>query len=161
IRSHPTYQYGFLREEMQEHILDKLQLLIDGKIITGITGAEFLIASTILSMDIELIRLIQRFDFTKVPPKFVYVNTGEAIISPQDAVIAAFLHLIGFDVLFLVPTGYQSVEKYFTPGLLEEHQIGDYVYDLSAPDLKRLSEKAKKAKKSNSWASRIFKKRGN
>ncbi|MCR4646471.1 MAG: YceG family protein [Oscillospiraceae bacterium] len=159
IRCHPSYQYGFLREEMQDHILDKLQLLIDSKMICNLTGAEFLIASTILSLDIEMVRLIQRFDFTKVPPKFVYVNTGEAIITPQDAIIAAFLHLIGFDVLFWVPTGYQSVERYFKPGLLEEHQIGDYVYDLNAPDLKRLTVKAKKAKKSGSWPS-IFRKRG-
>ena len=28
IKNHPAYQYGFLREEMQEHILDKLETLI-------------------------------------------------------------------------------------------------------------------------------------
>jgi hypothetical protein len=45
------------------------------------------------------------------------------------------LCLIGFDVVFFVPTGYQSVEKYFNNKLIEEHQMGNFVYDLTVPTL--------------------------
>ena len=50
--------------------------------------------------------------------------------------MAAYLNLIGFDVAFFVPTGYQSVERFYATPMMEEHQAGEYLYDLSAPDLK-------------------------
>lgn len=36
IKAHPKYLYGILREDIQEMILDKMQLLIDQKLIRGI-----------------------------------------------------------------------------------------------------------------------------
>lgn len=137
IREHPNYPYGFLREEIQEHILDKLQLLIDRKIIKGTfeNGTEYTIIATILNMPKELVRLIQRFDFTKRNPKLVYFNMGESIISLEDSILAAFLNLVGFDVVFFVPTGYETIEKYFNKKLFEDHQIGEYIYDLQIPYL--------------------------
>ena len=46
----------------------------------------------------------------------------------------AYLNLIGFDVVFFVPTGYQSVEGHYNGQIMEEHQIGEYMYDLQVPD---------------------------
>lgn len=154
IKSHPDYPYGFIREEMQEHMLDKLQLLIDQKIIRGTfeNGTEYTIVSTILNLPKELVRLMQRFDFTKMNPKLVYINTGEKAISLEDTILTAYLNLTGFDVLFLVPTGYQCIEKYFLHRLPEEHQAGEYLYDLQAPALSG-KQQAKRPK----WRDIIFK----
>jgi hypothetical protein len=137
IKENANYPYGVLREEMQDHILDKLQLLIDQKTIkgTGENGTEYTIISTALNMSKGIVRVIQKFDFTKKNPKLIYINTGENIISIEDSILTAFLSLIGFDVVFFVPTGYQSVEKYFNYKLIEEHQMGNYVYDMAIPDL--------------------------
>jgi hypothetical protein len=136
IMSHKCYRYGVLREDIQNHILDKLQLLIDSRIIKGTfqNGMEYTIIANILNMDKEIIRMLQRFDFTKKNPKIVYINTGETNISPEDTILTSFLSLAGFDVVFFVPTGYRSVEGYFATGLPDEHQIGDYLYDLRVPD---------------------------
>ena len=110
IKTHPSYQYGVLREDVQEHILDKLQLLIEQQIIRGtfVNGTEYTIISTILNMKKEILRMIQKFDFTKVNPKIVYINTSEKEISLEDSILMAFLNLAGFDVLFFVPTGRQG-----------------------------------------------------
>lgn len=154
IKEHPCYQYGFLREEMQEHILDKLQLLIEQRTIQGTfeNGTEYTIISTVLNMNKEIVRLIQKFDFTKKNPKFIYINTTEDIISLEDSILAAFLNLAGFDVLFFVPTGYQSIEKYFNRKIMEEHQIGDYIYDLRVPDFGTIPSNTR-----HSWREKIFK----
>lgn len=154
IKSHHCYLYGFLREEIQEHILDKLQLLIDNRIITGTleNGTEYTIIATILNLNKDIIRIIQRFDFTKKNPKIIYINTTENIISLEDSIILAFLNLVGFDVVFFVPTGYRCVEKYFSRDVIEEHQVGDYVYDLRIPDFSRISVKTRQ-----SWRDKIFK----
>lgn len=56
------------------------------------------------------------------------------MISLEDTILTAFLNLAGFDVAFFVPTGYQSIEKYFNRKLFDEYQIGEYKYDLQIPD---------------------------
>ena len=154
IKSHRLYPYGFLREEMQDHILNKLEDLIEQKAIKGTfeNGTEYTILATVLNLNQEITRLLQKFDFTKKNPKFIYIHTTEAVPSLEDAILMAFLNLAGFDVLVLAPTGYQSIEKYFTTKILEEHQIGEYVYDLAVPDFHRISSGTRP-----SWRERLFK----
>ena len=154
IKSHSAYSYGFLREEIQEHILDKLQLLIEQRIIKGTfeNGMEYAIIAVILNLKKEVLRMIQKFDFTKKNPKFLYINTTEEMITLEDSILVSFLNLAGFDVLFLVPTGYQSIEKYLNRKLMEEHQIGEYMYDLQTPDFGRIPSNGRQ-----SWRDKIFK----
>ncbi len=154
IKNHPKYPYSFIREEMQDHMLDKLQLLIDQKLVKGTfeNGTEYTITATALNLPKEIVRLIQKFDFTRKNPKLIYINTGERIISLEDAILAAYLHLIGFDVLFFVPTGYQNIEQHFNQRIVEEHQAGEYQYDLRVPSLAHGSS----AQRSR-WRDKIFK----
>ena len=136
IKNHKSYQYGVLREGMQEYILDKLQTLIDQRLIKGTfqNGTEYTIVSTVLNMGRDTIRLLQKFDFTKKNPKLVYINTTERMITLEDSILVMYLNLVGFDVVFYIPTGYQNVEKYFAKAMMEEHQLGEYLYDLQIPD---------------------------
>lgn len=154
IKAHKAYPYGFLREAMQDHLLDKLQLLIEQKLIRGTfeNGTEYTIVSTALNLDKTLLRMVQKFDFTKKNPKLIYLIPGESILSLEDSIQAAFLNLVGFDILFFVPTGYQCVEKHFNTSLVEEHQIGDYLYDLQVPDFDAVSSHPRP-----SWREKIFK----
>lgn len=156
IINHKNYQYGILREEMQEFMLDKLELLLEQKLIKGIgeNGTEYTVIATALNLPKAIVRLIQKFDFTKMNPKIVYVNTGERVISLEDSIVAAYLNLLGFDIVFFVPTGYQCVERYFHEKLMEEHQIGEYLYDLQVPNLDSLP--LNKAR--HGWRDKIFKK---
>lgn len=135
IKSHEAYPYGYLRGEMQEHILDKLQLLLDQKTIRGTfeNGTEYTILAVVLNLPKELVRLLQKFDFTKKNPKLICINASEAIYSREDAVLTAFLNLVGFDVVFFAPTGYQNIEKHFNQRWIEEYRIGEYLYDLQIP----------------------------
>lgn len=141
IKSHRAYQYGFLKSEIQDYILDKLQILIDQRLIQGTfqNGMEYNIIAVVLNMKKEIVRMIQNFDFTKKNPKLIYLYTSEASVTVEDAILTAFLNLIGFDVVFFVPTGYQCVEKYFNKDILIEHQCGEYMYDLRIPDFRKVS----------------------
>ena len=154
IKSHRDYPYGILREEMQEHILDKLQLLLEQRTIKGTfeNGTEYTIVATVLNLKKELVRMIQRFDFTKTNPKLVYICTTEAGISLEDNILTAFLNLLGFDVVFFVPTGYQTVERFYNKKLVEEHQIGEYMYDLRVPNFGGIPSNTR-----TSWRDKIFK----
>ena len=137
IKNHPKYTYGILRDDIQDLIFEKLRNLIEQKLIknTGVNGTEYVIIAQVLNLPKEIIRLIQNFDFTKKNPKLIYINTGETVISLEDSILTAFLNLIGFDIVFFVPTGYQSIERHFNGNIIEEHQIGEYKYDMQVPNL--------------------------
>ena len=141
IRNHRQYPFGLLREEMQEHIFDKLQQMLDQRLIKGtyVNGTEYTILSTVLNMKKEVLRLVQGFDFTRKNPKVVVINTKDQLPSLEDAIMLTFLNKLGFDIVLFVPTGYQMIERYLNDNYPVEHQIGEYVYDLSVPDFSQLS----------------------
>lgn len=155
IKTHKAYQYSFLRESMQDYLLDKLQLLIEQRIIKGTfeNGTEYTIVSTALNIEKEILRMIQKFDFTKKNPKLIYIITGETVLSLEDTIFAVFMNLVGFDVLFFVPTGYQCIERYLNKNIIEEHQIGEYLYDLQIPNF----DKVIPSNARSTWRDRIFK----
>ena len=97
-----------------------------------------------LSLDKETLRLIQNFDFTKKNPKRIYLITGETQLSLRDTIEAALLHLIGFDILFFIPTGYRCVERYWNDFQITEYQSGPYQYDLRIPDFTTFQQTATK-----------------
>ena len=107
IKKSRAYRYGFLRDEMQDYILDKLEFLIAQKYIKGTfeNGTEYTIVSVALNLPKEVTRLLQAFDFTKKNPKLLYINTSDELISLEDTIYLTFLHLLGFDVALFVPTG--------------------------------------------------------
>lgn len=137
IMTHSAYEYSYLRNESQEHILDCLEIMLEEKNIKGMgqNGMEFKVIGDILSLDKDILRMIQWFDFTQKNPKIIYIQTTEAMPSVEDAIVLAFLNLVGFDVVNFVPTGYQGVEGHYLRPTMEEHQIGSYAYDLSIPNL--------------------------
>lgn len=152
IKKSRAYRYGFLRDEMQDYILDKLEFLIAQKYIKGTfeNGTEYTIVSVALNLPKEVTRLLQAFDFTKKNPKLLYINTSEELLSLEDTIYLTFLHLLGFDVALFVPTGY-NMEKYFNLKLMEEHQLGDYIYDIQIPDWESIPLSLH-----TSWRDRLF-----
>lgn len=157
IKTHDAYAYGLLKESVQDYILDKIQLLISSNLIKN-DGNDILqnrILAVLLNLDKILVRLIQNFDFTKKNPKLIGISTGDTVLSKEDAIVLAFLNIVGFDIALFVPTGYQCVEQYYTRPLLDEHQIGEYMYDLLIPDFDRVSTTPRKTLKD------IFFRRGN
>lgn len=156
IKQHKAYEYGFLRESMQDFMLDKLQFLIEQKIIKGTfeNGTEYTIIAVALNIEKDILRMIQKFDFTKKNPKLIYIITGEAVLSLEDSIFVEYMNLIGFDILFFVPTGYQCVEKHFNRTVIEEHQIGEYLYDLQVPNFDTIPSTVNARP---SWRELIFK----
>lgn len=137
LKNSPAYPYGLLRPEMQDFILDKVQALLDAGLIRGTfsQGMEYKILSTAMSLPKDIVRILQKADFTKTVPKIAVVSTGEAQCSLEDAIFLALMHLCCFDVVLFVPTGYQIVEQYYAEPLFDEHQAGEYLYDLQPPYL--------------------------
>ena len=127
--------------------------MLDRRIIRGtfVNGTEYTVLSTALSMDKALLRMLQAFDFTRRNPKVVCVDAREGGATLQDAIILTLLNLMGFDIALFVPTGYQTVERFLTDNLPVEHQIGEYIYDLTVPELDAIPQA-----KPTGWFDRLF-----
>ena len=147
------YPFGFIRTELQRHMLDKLQLMLDRRLIRGTfeNGAEYTVVATVLDMGQTLLRMLQRFDFTKRNPKLVCVCADDRAVSLEDAILITFLNLVGFDIALFVPTGYLTVERYLNDNLPVEHQAGEYLYDLTPPDIEALPRPRER-----SWLTSLF-----
>lgn len=143
LKQDKNYKYNFIREEIQDYILDKIQFYLENRSLkTSISeNNENKILHLLLNLDIEILRKIQNFDFTKKIPKIVILDTKEEIGKIDDAIIIEFLKEIGFDILLLVPTGYRSLESYFSKEIFVEHQIGEFMYDLKIPKFDREKRK--------------------
>ena len=145
IKNHKDYPYGILRPETQDYLLDKLQQLLDQRTIRGTyeKGVEYTIIAGALNLNKDLLRMIQRFDFTKKNPKLILVNTTEEVLSLEESILLAYLNLVGFDLLFFVPTGYQCIERHFQNPFANEQQFGEYLYDLAPPDFSRIQDRGR------------------
>lgn len=157
IKLHPVYKYGFIREDMQDYMFDKLTKLLDSKLIKGTfeNGTEYTIVSVALNLDMNILRAVQKFDFTKEIPKLLIINTTEALFSLEDSILAAYLSMLGFDILMFAPTGYQGVERFYNKPFFVEHQAGEYIYDMEVPDLEKTSDSMNKL----GFINKIFKRR--
>lgn len=82
----------------------------------------------------------------------VYIHTKDTVLPLEDSILTAFLNLVGFDIVFFIPTGYQCVEAHYNEPILEEHRIGAYMYDLGIPAFDSGSINARR-----SWKDRVFK----
>ena len=153
LQAHSQYPFGLLRQSLQDHILDKLQLMLDRRLIRGtfVNGTEYTVVATVLNMDKTLLRALQSFDFTRRNPKLVAIAPDDRGASLEDAIMTTFLNLAGFDIAIFVPTGYQSVERHLNGGGPVEHQAGEYLYDLTVPDFNTLPPP-----KGKSWLDNLF-----
>ena len=153
LRRDRRYPFALLREELQDHLFDKLQLMLDRRLIEGtfVNGTEYTVLATALGMGKELLRMLQAFDFTRKSPKVVCVDAKEGGATLQDAILLTLLNLVGFDVALFVPTGYQTIERFLADNLPVEHQIGEYIYDLTPPELDAMPQA-----KPTGWFDRLF-----
>ena len=153
LREDRQYPFGIIREEMQDHMLDKLQLMLDRQLIKGTfeNGAEYAVVATILNLDKGLIRALQSFDFTRRSPKAVCVCADDAGARLEDAILLTFLNLVGFDVALFVPTGYQTIERWLNDNLPVEYRAGEYMYDLTVPGMDELTRPRKRG-----WLDNLF-----
>lgn len=138
IKQHKSYGYGHLRDDIQNHILDKLEMLINARTIKGTLefGVEYTIIGIVLSLDKKIAQLLQSYDFNKEIPKLIIIDTNDTNSTLEDAITVAFLSLAGFDVVIFSPTGYQKLEKHYNTYVFQQYNMGDLKYELKVPDLK-------------------------
>lgn len=70
-----------------------------------------LTANLILNLPLELVRMIENYDFPFMAPKLYYFCELESKISKKTGIIIDYLSAIGFDILIFTPCGVSGFES--------------------------------------------------
>ncbi|MCI8493808.1 YceG family protein [Anaerotruncus sp.] len=138
VKKESAYAYSHLPDDLQDYILEKIQDLIDFQMLAG--GQSNLpanIVSVLSGINVELVRLIQNFDFTREIPKVVSVDVDEKMFSLSNCIVLAFLNLVGFDIAIFTPTGYKNIEHHLRADCFDTLIAGEYEFNLTVPKLQR------------------------
>lgn len=143
------YNYSYLKTHLQDTIVHKINQLFSLPIFKDEMNKDFklLIIISILTMDKQILNLIQNFDYPFAIPKLVIYDNNENMFSKQDIAVLAFLNLLGFDILILTPTGYNNVENAIKQKYYDIHRLQKVEFDLQLPNL------INKTNKKSFWSS--------
>lgn len=154
VKSIREYRFGYLRTPVQNLILDKMDELITSEdIFTFSITNEFKTKAvyTILGMEKRYLDLIQKFDYPLQIPKLVIFHGDESTFTEEDMIIITFLHLIGFDIVILTPTGYNNIENGVDQYYYDTHKLENFRFGLK-PEKKNQKEESKsKLKRGFLW----------
>lgn len=141
IRQHRAYKYAYLRDDIQIYMLSKIQELLDIGVIQGVgkNGVENILFQVVLNLPQQFVQALQNFDFTKKNPKLINVRTSTEQMSLQDSILVTYLSLLGFDILLVVPTGYNVLNTHVTRELFKNHEFGNYEYNFKLCDINQKS----------------------
>lgn len=124
------YRYSIYSEETQNFIVSRIQKLIDlnwCKIVDK--NLVYKILWVGFSLPENILNLIHNFDYTGKIPKLVCYFGSNDVMTLEDAIYIMLLKVMGFDILILSPTGYNSIELFIQNELFNSVIIGEYKYD--------------------------------
>ncbi|MBQ8195590.1 MAG: hypothetical protein IJZ47_09505 [Oscillospiraceae bacterium] len=154
LKASPLNRYSYLPDRLQDLILYKLQETADSGYIK--LEGDDLMCSILhygLGLDKELLKILQRFDFTKQIPKLVYIDVVEATFTLEECIHTVLCNLLGFDILIYTPTGYKNLETFVDSRAFEEHTMNEFLYNMEVPKLKIPSDE-----KNSGFFGKLFRK---
>lgn len=141
------YKFGYLKNSLQHFIVNKINELILSKVFKADYDEKFKlkILMTIINMDNELLKLLEKFDFTAEVPKLVIYDNTKENFSEEDIILIAFMNKVGADIIIFTPTNYNNVESLIRDTLFDVHQLPAVAFELQIPMIANLSGKAAKS----------------
>lgn len=137
IMASPLNKYSFLSDKIQYLIFNKMQEAIDSGFIKleGDTLVEQVMYVG-LNLERDILRTIQKFDFTKATPKYIIIDAIEDTFSIIECIQLVLYNLLGFDILIYTPTGYKNIETYVNDKAFECYTMNEFVYSVTVPKFK-------------------------
>ena len=154
--THSCYRFSYLKTSLQHIILEKINYLIKADMLKKTIDKEFKlkILMTILSLDKNILQLIQQYDYPSKIPKLLIYDNNESIFSDEDSIVLCFLNLFGFDITILTPTGYNNIEGKIKEKFYDVHRLEEVNFNLSLPNFN--DERKYTKEKGKNFLSNIF-----
>ena len=131
------YKFGYLKGPLQHFLISKInELILSGMFLEPVDEKfKLKILMTVLTMDDDLVKLIEVFDYPQEIPKVIVYDNAKETFSESDAILLAYFNIIGLDIVIFTPTNYRTIERHIKPSFLEVHQLPLVKFDLTMPAL--------------------------
>ncbi len=97
----------------------------------GVDEQKLVIFTTLMTIDDEMLQLLQMFDYPKEVPKCVIYNNeknGDLIF--EDSILIYFFSSVGMDVFIFNPAGRNDVEIYLEDSIFNTHHLEEIAFNL-------------------------------
>ncbi|WCK57274.1 YceG family protein (plasmid) [Aneurinibacillus sp. Ricciae_BoGa-3] len=133
----PVYKLKYLKESIQDLIVYKINELISSKPFKKEIDEKMRlrILMTVITMEPQLLRLIEVFDFTSKVPKIVVYDNQRDIFSEEDTIIIAFFNVLGADIVIFTPTNYTNIEHGIQEERFDIHQLPSVRFEIDFASL--------------------------
>lgn len=137
LKESPLNKYGFLSDSLQLLIFGKMQEAVDsGFLKLGENELLPMVLYVGTNLDREILKLLQKYDFTKDIPKLIVIDVIEDTFSKVECIQLVLCSLLGFDILVYTPTGYKNIEAFVSETAFESHVMNEFKYNVHIPKLK-------------------------
>lgn len=140
------YKFSKFRTELQNLILNKInETIIDDVFVDNIDENQILrFVMNVLNIDLEIIKLLDNFDYTSYIPKIIVFLENENTIPNETIMMLGFYHQIGLDIIIFDPSGMTNLENVLNPKNITNVRLDYMKYNLSYEDIQDIEEKKKK-----------------
>ncbi|MGN0604427.1 MAG: YceG family protein [Oscillospiraceae bacterium] len=158
LKNSPVNSYRFLSDELQMLIFHKMQEAVDsGLLLLEEHELVPLVIYVGLALDREILRILQKFDFTKDIPKIVLIDAIEDTFSKVECIQLLLFNLLGFDIIVYTPTGYKNLETYISPEAFTTFGMNEFKYNIRIPRFK-IPDTIPEPKENGGLFNKLFKK---
>lgn len=158
LKDSPANAYRFLSDDLQLLIFHKMQEAIDsGLLMLDESELVPLVIYVGLALEREVLKILQKFDFTKDIPKIVVIDTIEDTFSKVECIQLLLFNLLGFDIIVYTPTGYKNLETYISPEAFTTFGMNEFKYNVRIPRFK-IPDSIPEPKESGGLFNKLFKK---
>lgn len=114
IKKSPIYRFGKYSEEVQNFLLNKFnETILDSNLYVEPLDREMILKLLVLviSLNDDIVRLVDNFDFTGNIPKIVIYLDNEDTITEPMMMLLGYIHTIGMDIVIFNPSGLFNINK--------------------------------------------------
>ena len=141
LKESPLYQYERYNDETERFMIDKMAELINDKtlLVKDDVDKKFSleILAVCLSLSEQIIRQIDNFDYPHAIPKLVMFCDVDQPITERNAIVLAFLNVIGFDIVIYSPSGQTNLSSYVNQSRFTSTRLETVDYELSHHELQK------------------------
>ncbi|MGH4118524.1 YceG family protein [Clostridium sp.] len=132
----PWWKYKDLRSGLQKNIAQKIKELCLSPVIINVEQEDSRdlqvdIFSVLINLDIEILELLQAYDYPEEVPKIiVYNNEENGNLSFEDCIMLTFMNAMAIDIIIYNPSGYNDIENFIYPECYDIHRLEDVTFKL-------------------------------
>ena len=137
LKKSPLNKYGFLSDSLQVLIFNKMQEAVDSGFLK-LDSSELvpMVIYVGTNLEREILKLLQKYDFTKDIPKLIVIDVIEDTFSKVECIQLVLYNLLGFDIIVYTPTGYKNIETFVNDTAFETHVMNEFQYNVHIPKFK-------------------------